>query len=187
MWRKLLGRPVQPFTELVADAPLHEPLLAPSADRRALDAEQLAKLPRREHPGSDEPLLQAGELRGGTDPLDGDGIEWLTSAGMKSAFVEDVRDLGVEVVVGGRTVRLSITSLIRLGRAVHTMLDEKVARAEPAPILATRSEPDRDAPVAAPGTTRAVSDRTTERDRSGGDAGAQGIARGQRARRRGDA
>jgi hypothetical protein len=88
--------------------------------------------------------------------------------------------------LGGREVRLSITGLIRLGRAVHAMLDEKVARAESAPILATRSESDRDATVAAPGTTRAVSDHTTERDRGTGDAGAQGPARGQRARRRGD-
>ena len=100
-WRKLLGRPVQPqpFTELVADAPLHEPLPAPLADRRALDAEQLTELPCREHSGGDEPLLQAGELRGEADPLDGDCIECLASAGREAALVEDVRDLGIGVVV----------------------------------------------------------------------------------------
>src|SRR5215510_11632691 len=88
--------------------------------------------------------------------------------------------------IGGRVVRLSITGLIRLGRAVRTMLDEKVDRAGSAPILATRSVSDRDATAAASGTTRAVSDGTTQRDRCAGDAGAQGLARGQRARRRGD-
>ena len=57
----------------------------------AMVEEQLTELPCREHPGGDEPLLQAGELRGEADPLDGDCIECLASAGMEAALVEDVR------------------------------------------------------------------------------------------------
>ena len=46
-WRDLLGWPVQPFAELVADARFDQALRVPSTDRRALDAEQLADLGER--------------------------------------------------------------------------------------------------------------------------------------------
>src|SRR5262249_47849619 len=88
--------------------------------------------------------------------------------------------------VGGRQARLSITALVRLARAVRAKLDQKVDHVLSAPILATSSESDRDATAAAPGTTRAVSAGTPERDRGVGDAGTQGPVRRRRARRRGD-
>jgi len=88
--------------------------------------------------------------------------------------------------IGGREVRLSPTGLVRLAHAVRAILDEKLDRAGSAPILAARSRPDRDATVAEPGTSGAVSDGPAQHDRGSRDAGAQSPACEQLAPHRGD-
>ena len=102
MRRSLFRKPVEPFAELVADTRLDQPLRPPSSDRRAFDAKPFAELPRSEHPGSEQALLEARELRRETGPLDAGGIEGYARAGEKSALVEDVGDLGVGILAKQR-------------------------------------------------------------------------------------
>src|ERR1700690_689718 len=61
---KVFRRPVQPLTELVADARFDEAVPAPSTDRRRFDAEPFPELLGGQHAGGDEPLFEARKLRG---------------------------------------------------------------------------------------------------------------------------
>lgn len=85
--------------------------------------------------------------------------------------------------VDGRELRLSVAALVRLAAAVDVALGEKLDDPGSAPILAARSDTDRDAAAAVSGTSRAVSDGAAKRRRRAGDAGAQGPVRGKRVRR----